>query len=95
MEAYLYTITCKDPRVTERYLGYTTNLPNMKRYKSDAYDIGSNARSKLYTFVREHGGWSNWVLTVLEGYDSREEALMAKLSLFEKYRFDLNTDFSK
>ena len=92
---YLYTITCKNPKITEKYLGYTSDFAATKKYRSEEYDYGSNATSKLYTFVREHGGWSNWLLTILEGYDTRDEALIFKLSLFEKYKFDLNSDFSK
>jgi len=95
MESYLYVISCKNPRVKERYLGYTTNWAQCVEYRSDEYDYGSNANSKLYTFVRENGGWYNWDMTIIGTYDSREEALIAKLGLFEKYDFDLNTRFDK
>jgi hypothetical protein len=91
METHLYVISCKDPRVTERYLGYTTNWEKCVEYRSEAYDSGSNARSKLYTFVREHGGWVNWDMTIIGTYDSREEAEIAKMGLLESYNFDLNT----
>ena len=87
----MYVISCKDSRVKERYLGYTTNWEKCVEYRSEAYDNGSNAKSKLYTFVREHGGWNNWDMTIIGTYDSREEAEIAKMGLLEDHQFDLNT----
>lgn len=91
METHLYVISCKDSRVKERYIGYTTDWDKCVEYRSDSYDNGSNAKSKLYTFVRDHGGWDNWDMTIIGTYDSRDEALIAKLGLIEEYEFDLNT----
>jgi predicted GIY-YIG superfamily endonuclease len=91
METYLYVISCKDSSVTDRYIGYTTDWDKCLEYRSEAYDNGSNATSKLYTFVREHGGWDNWDMTIVGTYGTRDEALMAKLGLLEKHEFSLNT----
>jgi predicted GIY-YIG superfamily endonuclease len=91
MEAYLYVISCKDGRIKDRYLGYTTNWEKCVEYHSDDYDRGRNANTKLYTFVREHGGWVNWDMTIIETYDSREEAEIAKMGLLESYNFELNS----
>ena len=91
METYLYMISCKDSRLTERYLGYTTDWEKCLEYRSDAYDYGSNAKSKLYTFVREHGGWDNFEMTIIETFLSRAEADIAKMGLLEEYKFKLNT----
>jgi hypothetical protein len=89
----LYVISCRDSRITERYIGYTTNFESLREYYSDDYDDekGSKSRSKLYTFVREHGGWDNWDITILETYKNRAEAEMAKLGLLEQYEFELNS----
>jgi hypothetical protein len=87
----LYVISCKDSSITERYIGYTTNFESLKEYYSEAYDTESNYKSKLYTFVREHGGWDNWDITILDTYKNRGEAELAKLGLLEQYDFDLNT----
>lgn len=91
METQLYVISCKDSRLTERYLGYTTNWKKCVEYHSDDHDYGKNANTKLYTFVREHGGWDNWDMTIIGTYDSREEAEIAKMGLLQAYDFDLNT----
>ena len=91
METYLYMISCKDSRVTERYVGYTTDFEKCLEYRSEAYDYGSNAKSKLYTFVRKHGGWQNWDMTIIDTFGSREEAEVAKMNLLEEYKFKLNT----
>jgi len=91
METYLYVISCKDSRVTERYLGYTTDWDKCVEYHSEEYDRGQNAKTKLYSFVREHGGWDNWNMTIIETFESREEAEIAKMGLLEEYDFDLNS----
>ena len=54
----------------ERYLGYTTNWAQCVEYRSDEYDYGSNANSKLYTFVRENGGWNNWDMIEVERFEA-------------------------
>ena len=95
METYLYVISCKNPKVKERYIGYTTDWEKCLEYRSEAYDTGSNAKSMLYTFVREHGGWDNWDIIIIGTYQTRDEALIAKLGLTEQYPFDLNTRFDK
>lgn len=91
IETYLYVISCQESSVKSRYIGYTTDWDRCIEYKSDKYDIGSNAKSKLYKFVRSHGGWDNWDMTIIGTFMSREEALIAKLGLLEQYEFDLNT----
>ena len=91
METHLYVISCKDPNTAERYLGYTTDWDKCVEYRSESYDYGSNAKSKLYTFVREHGRWKNWDMTIIETFGSREEAEIAKMNLLEEYKFKLNT----
>jgi hypothetical protein len=90
----LYVISCKDSSITERYIGYTTNFDDIcKKYYIDDYEDtkGSKSRSKLYMFVKQHGGWDNWDITILETYKNRAEAELAKLGLLEQYDFDLNS----
>ena len=91
----MYMISCKDSRITERYVGYTTDWEKCLEYRSEAYDYGSNAKSKLYTFVREHGGWDSWDMTIIETFRSRDEAEIAKMNLLEEYKFKLNTMYAK
>ncbi len=91
IETHLYVISCLDPSVTARYIGYTTNWQTTLLYHSDAYDFGRNFKLKLYTFVRNHGGWSNWEFTDLGVYGSRGEAQFAKDKMLLRHKFQLNT----
>lgn len=91
METELYVISCLDPVVTARYIGYTTNFENTLMYHSDVYDVGRNFRSKLFRYVRNHGGWDNWEHTIIGSYGSRDDAQFAKEKMLLKHKFQLNT----
>jgi predicted GIY-YIG superfamily endonuclease len=70
----IYKITCNDPSVTELYVGHTTDFA--RRVKSHRRACNDpNERVKLYTFIREHGGWQNWKMKIIafcSCNDSRE-----------------------
>jgi len=63
-----YMLCCKDPTITDVYVGTTTNLTKRKynhkgkcdNPKSDKYNL------YVYQFIRENGGWDNWEMIVLE-----------------------------
>ena len=60
----IYKISCKDPSVTDLYVGHTTDF--VKRLKSHRHACGDlTAQNKLYTFIREHGGWQNWKMEMV------------------------------
>ena len=60
----IYKISCKDPSVTDLYVGHTTDFT--KRLKSHRHACGdATAQNKLYTFMREHGGWQNWKMEMV------------------------------
>jgi predicted GIY-YIG superfamily endonuclease len=60
----IYKISCKDPFVTDLYVGHTTDFT--KRLKSHRHACGdATAQNKLYTFMREHGGWQNWKMEMV------------------------------
>ena len=91
METHLYVISCLDPGVPDRYIGFTTNWERCLYFHSDEYDRTSERDTLLYRFVREHGGWDNWVMTVIGTYGSREEAYYVKQTFLLKHKFSLNT----
>lgn len=70
----IYKIACNDPLVTEMYVGHTTDF--IRRLKSHRRACNDpNESVKLYTFIREHGGWQNWKMKIVAFYscnDSRE-----------------------
>ena len=63
-----YRLVCRDPTVTECYIGHTTSeVDRRAKHKSDC----TNEKSKkynffVYRFIRSMGGWDNWELIVHE-----------------------------
>jgi len=93
--ACIYRITCKDKTVKESYVGSTTNLYNRE---IDHKSVCNNPNSKdyninLYQFIREHGGWDNWVMEKVYDYpcNDKNELLKEERKVFEFYNDTLNT----
>ena len=63
----IYKITCKDPNVTDIYVGYTTNFIQRKHsHKQSCTNIKStNYKCKLYEVIRNNGGWNNWQMEII------------------------------
>ena len=73
----IYVLKCKDDNVTEEYIGSTTDFTKRKnQHKSDCNNENRRCyNQKNYKFIRENGGWSNWLMIELEKYpcnDKRE-----------------------
>lgn len=69
--ACVYKIYCKDAAVTEFYIGSTVDLRNRIWNHNSNYNNVNNSTSrqyhqKVYQFIRENGGISNWDFEVLE-----------------------------
>jgi hypothetical protein len=67
----VYMICCKDPTITDVYVGHTTSLSKRKcEHKSMCSNVNNNTTKRhniyVYQFIREHGGWENWEIIVLE-----------------------------
>jgi len=70
----VYKLACKDPLVPDVYVGSTTNFIKRKyghksattNYKSKSYD------TKIYEFIRNHGGWYNWDMVEIEKYPCKD-----------------------
>jgi hypothetical protein len=71
----IYKICCKDVTVTDIYVGHTTNFDKRKFYHMRDTLTSS---AKVYEFIRSHGGWDNWDMTVLQEYscDNYDQACM-------------------
>ncbi len=65
-----YKIACKDVSVKDEYVGSTTDA--VKRRANHKYNCNDKNCVKvnfaLYVFIREHGGWDNWELVVIEEF---------------------------
>lgn len=90
----IYKIVCNDLNITYTYVGSTTDLTKRKnQHKTDCNNPnGAGHNYKLYTTIRENGGWSNWSVVLVENYpcDSGTEARKRERYFYELYNADLN-----
>ena len=63
----IYKITCKDPSLTDVYVGHTTNFVQRKHAHKELCknDKSSNHNYKLYKVIRDNGGWQNWIMEIV------------------------------
>jgi hypothetical protein len=67
----IYKITCKNPEITDKYVGHTIDFAKRKyahrnstnNEKSPCYNL------KLYKFIRDNGGWDNWKMDIVNFYN--------------------------
>ena len=61
----IYKIFCRDPSVTETYVGQTINFDSRR----DSHFVASLYKKlKVYDFIRSNGGWSNWKMVRIREY---------------------------
>lgn len=64
MKYTIYKCYCQDASITDYYIGSTIDL--QQRIQSHKKHYKQNQNSKLYNFIRENGGFSNWGFEPLE-----------------------------
>lgn len=64
----IYKIVCNDLNIKDLYVGSTTDFTNRKyNHKSNCNNEKSkNYNLKIYTFIRNNGGWFNWSMIEIE-----------------------------
>jgi len=65
----IYRIECLNPEIKDFYIGSTVDLK--ERIGTHKFDC-KNSNLKIYTFIRENGGWDNWKFDIellTTGYD--------------------------
>ena len=69
----IYKIACKDPSITDVYVGHTTNFVQRKQsHKQSCYNTKSSCYNlKLYKTIRQHGNWSNWEMSIVNFYNCK------------------------
>tara|TARA_R110000823_G_scaffold279230_1_gene397541 strand:+ start:43 stop:822 length:780 start_codon:yes stop_codon:yes gene_type:complete len=69
-EYSIYSIVCKDPLVLDIYVGSTNNFKlRGQQHKSTCNNINDkNYNIKLYTFIRDNGGFDNWDMVLIKTY---------------------------
>lgn len=84
-KCYIYEISCKDPRISDKYIGYTTEFRQCMRYhKEKSQDEEYYMKSTLYFEIHNNGGWNNWSVNVIETVKGRKKALQRKMKLIEE-----------
>ena len=73
----IYKLCCKDPTITEIYIGSTTSFRARKcGHKTTCTNEKSRGHNiYVYQFIRENGGWENWDMIQIESccVDDRHE----------------------
>ena len=70
---------CRDLEITDFYVGHTTDFRRRKtQHKNTCQNPNATAfNSYVYDFVRQHGGWDNWDMVLIERCNC-EDALDAR-----------------
>lgn len=87
-EFVFYLIKCKDPAITDCYIGKTQNL--VQRRAIHKYNVLTGG-CKLYVLMRQTGGWENWTMEPVHRIIcSMETSLFLEESLITRYNATLN-----
>ncbi len=95
-KALFYRLVCRDPTITECYVGSTTN-ETKRRNDHKTNCTNQNDKTKynyfVYRFIRDHGGWQNWQLIVIEQrpVNNKLESLIRERFFVEQYKAKLNS----
>jgi len=95
--SYIYKIVCLDPNIDDFYIGSTISLSNrcnshmrnsVNKKQKKIYDC------KLYTFIRDSGGYENWEMQVIKLYkcETRKELHKEEQKYIDELKPSLNTD---
>jgi hypothetical protein len=93
-KACIYKICCKDPLITDIYVGSTTDLVR-RRYLHKQICINPAVAGHdrpVYQFIRENGGFDNWEVVKIEDYecDCGEDLCKREREVFEELKPTLN-----
>ena len=89
-----YKLCCKDISITDVYVGHTTEFRKRKNtHKNNCHNEKIRAYNyHVYQFIREHGGWDNWDMILIErsGCQDALEARKMERQYIEQYNATLN-----
>jgi len=93
-QTIIYKICCKDPNITDIYIGHTSNFIQRKHnHKTNCCNIVvKNYNLNVYKFIRENGGWQNWDMIQIELFNcnTSQEALIRERYWIEQLKPTLN-----
>jgi hypothetical protein len=90
----IYKICCKDPTITDIYVGHTTDLRRRKNCHRTRCNNENDKKynCNVYQFIRDHGNFDNWEIIVLEKYpcNNANEARLRERYWLETLQATLN-----
>ena len=90
----MYKLVCNDLKITECYVGHTTEFNKRKccHKTSCNNEKNKNYHEKKYIVIRDNGGWDNWSMIMIEEYNckNKQEALKRERELYESLEATLN-----
>ena len=94
-KSHIYKLCCKDTDIKEIYIGSTTNFRNRKsQHKSVCNNINEKGYNcKVYSFIREHGGFQNWDMILIETVSCNTKLELLKIE--RKYIEELKPSLNK
>jgi len=94
----IYKMVCKDPNITDIYIGYTCNIYREKyNHKLKCNNPKYNTHNSYkYRFIRDHGGILNWDLIQIIAYpcENKRQLEAQQHKFIEKYKPSLNSELS-
>jgi hypothetical protein len=72
-DVLIYRVFCKDPSITDCYVGHTTKSIKSRMYHHEKTCCNSgylHHNKKLYKFMRLNGGFENFTYEILDGFKS-------------------------
>jgi L-lactate utilization protein LutC len=86
----IYKITCKNPAITDVYVGHTTNFVQRKHAhkQSCKNEKSPNYTSKVYEVIRANGGWTNWQMEIINFFNCADHYAARKKE--QEYFISLN-----
>lgn len=91
----IYKLCCKDANITDIYVGSTLNHYRRKNLHKHHCNNPKSIRYNfpVYKFMRDHGGFDNWDIIVLEEYaaENKNDLLWKEREWIENLKPSLNT----
>jgi hypothetical protein len=89
-KSIIYKLCCKDPEITDIYVGSTTNFFSRKNSHKSCCNNNSNKEkhnNPVYLYMRLCGGWDNWQMIQIEEVNARDKRHLNQIEA--KYIKDL------
>ena len=91
MKAVIYKIYCKDTNIVDCYVGQTNDFNRRKNEHRLA--CNDQYREKVYMFINKNGGWSNWIMEIIEEIEreTKKDILVKEKYYIQELNATLNT----